>query len=103
MSADERLHALGREMLRHAKGCGPTRRFIGDSLDDLPYARPVAHSLPVVEKLLRTDLKTHPTTLPLTRAIYTAAHDLHWAQSYTEAQVGARHLANYGWFNLGPS
>ncbi|WP_254604115.1 dimethylsulfonioproprionate lyase family protein [Leisingera sp. ANG59] len=43
-------------------------------------------------------------TQPLIDALHTAAGEAHWTQTYTEAEVGAHFLQNYGYFELfGPT
>lgn len=56
--------------------------------------------LPSVSQML--DWRPDPSVLtaPIVKAIFQVAHHLCWRQSYSEAQVGAHHLANYGWFNI---
>ena len=45
-----------------------------------------------------------PETQPLIDALRSAAGQAHWTQTYTEAEVGAHFLQNYGYFELfGPT
>lgn len=74
--------------------------FVADGLDGLALNCPRPRSLPAASQLADCAGQTSPETEALTRAILAAAPHAHWQQSYSEAQVGAEHLARYGWFNL---
>jgi len=74
--------------------------FVGDGLERLGYARPSPRALPVTDRLPALLPLAGPKTAELTFAILAAAPHLTWRQSYSEDQVGAHYLANYGWFNL---
>lgn len=74
--------------------------FVGDALEGLDLRPTAPRSLPVIPQITACTARTTALTAPLTETIRAVAPMLHWKQSYTEAQVGAHHLANYGWFNL---
>ena len=74
--------------------------FVGDGLERLAYIRPSPRDLPITDRLVALMPMAGPNTAELTFATLAAAPHLTWQQSYTEAQVGAHFLANYGWFNL---
>ena len=74
--------------------------FSAGTLDGLAYARPAPRALPVTDRLPMLMPLAGPATAELTFAVLAAAPHLDWQQSYSEAQVGAHYLANYGWFNL---
>jgi len=74
--------------------------FTEDRLDGLPYRDVDPAHLPVTATLAERMPAPGPATAALTRAIVAAAPHVRWDQSYTEAEVGAEYLANYGWFNV---
>ncbi len=74
--------------------------LIDCDLSTLPFTAPLPHVLPVTARVQSNDLETSPETAPLADLIKAHAPLLNWQHSYTEAQVGAAFLANYGWFNL---
>lgn len=75
--------------------------FIGGALDaELPYRAAEPATLPAVAALPRCRGLAAPATAALTEAVIAAAPELCWRQSYTDDEVGAHFLANYGWFNL---
>lgn len=100
MSADARLRNLLAEVGRFARDTALPGGFLAENLEQLPYAPPTPRVLPAVETMLRDPLPTGPATAAMTDAIHTAARDLHWMQSYTEAQVGAHFLKHYAYFNV---
>ncbi|MDQ2092220.1 dimethylsulfonioproprionate lyase family protein [Marimonas arenosa] len=74
--------------------------FVGDRLERLDYNRPEPRALPVTDRLPALMSLAGPQTIELTFSVLAAAPHLCWQQSYSEDQVGAHYLANYGWFNL---
>ena len=74
--------------------------FVGNALQDRPRTREQARALPVTDRVAGVLDLTNSQTRSLTRSIADAAHVLRWQQSYSVSEVGAYHLANYGWFNV---
>lgn len=74
--------------------------FTGGGLERLSYTRPQPLALAVTDRLPMLMPLAGPETMELTFATLSAAPHLTWQQSYSEAQVGAHYLDNYGWFNL---
>lgn len=76
------------------------REFVGDAMECLHYTPRPPRSLPVIPQITACTARTAVATAPLSDTIREVAPLLHWEQTYSEAQVGAHFLANYGWFNL---
>jgi len=100
MSVEARLRGLLTEVGHLAKDKALPDGFLAENLEQLPYIAPIPRVLRAVENMLRAPLPTGPATAALTDAIHTAAHDLHWMQSYSQEQVGAHFLEQYAYFNL---
>ena len=100
MTPDDALTALLIATRNLVSATPALRDFTGPRLERLGYARPAAQSLPVADRLPALMPLAAPATAEITFAVLAAAPHLHWQQSYSEAQVGAHYLANYGWFNL---
>ena len=100
MTGQRGIHRILRLTARLVAGNSAIARLVAAPIDALPFQALAPRTLPAVSALKKARLDTAPETAPLTRAILDAADELHWQQSYTKAQVGAHHLANYGWFNI---
>lgn len=74
--------------------------FVCDALDAPVWQDVTPRAVPVTAGLARALPTGTAQTTALTEAVRDAVPVLHWQQSYTEAQVGAAYLAQYGWFNL---
>ncbi len=100
MTDQRGIHRILRLTARLVARNADIARLVATPIDALRYNGMAPRTLPAVSGLKKARFDTAPETAPLTRAILDAADELHWQQSYTKAQVGALHLANYGWFNL---
>ncbi len=78
----------------------PPHQWLRDVVMSLPYQPLDPRSLPVASQLSPLMSLANAETQSLVDTIVEAAPTLCWQQSYTQAQVGADHLARYGWFNL---
>lgn len=65
----------------------------------MPRALP-ARPLPCIAHLRRLAVLAAPRERELAAMLRTAAPALHWGQTYTAADFGARFLENYGWVEL---
>lgn len=75
--------------------------WFADRMSDLPCQQTDAHTLPVCKLLPATLPLASDATRPAVSALINAAPDLHWRQTYTEADGFSRSwLDNYGWINL---
>ena len=74
--------------------------FADDALQPLAYVPQQPRALPVTRHLAETAPPGNPATDALRRSIVDAIPYASWEQSYSEDQVGASYLAQYGFFNL---
>lgn len=100
MTVGEALHAVLRQTRALIASRPILSGFVSDALDGLVLTCSQPHRLPATDLIAGCARQASAETEALTRAILAAAPHMHWQQSYSEAQVGAQYLANYGWFNL---
>ncbi len=71
---------------------------------DLEPAALAPAAMPAQDQVAGFSQPGTPVTQPLINALRGSASQAHWTQTYTEAEVGAHFLQNYGYFELfGPT
>ncbi|UWQ26429.1 hypothetical protein K3553_08175 [Leisingera aquaemixtae] len=82
----------------------PALRAFAPWPSDLEPAALAPAAIPAQQQVAEFALPGTPETQPLIGTLRTAAGQAHWTQTYTEAEVGAHFLQNYGYFELfGPT
>lgn len=72
--------------------------------DDLSPQSVMPNPVAASQTLGVRSLRGTRSTAPVIRALRRAAHELHWKQTYSEAEVGAQFLETYGYVELfGPT
>lgn len=95
----EFLVAAARDLLDSAAS-KLSRPYLAEWPNPLRVRAATPRRLPVLRWLLEAANATVPATAALTSLLIQAAPTLPWGQTYTEADLGARFLARYGWTEL---